>query len=285
MRRGRALALVAGAALACAVTAPAAHADPSSSARVRALAHAAADDPAALRALRRIDVVDGRRVDLAGALGGARGAALRARLTVLAAQAGTGGGPASGSAPAEARDILADDRFHQHLPQPLRRPLERLGRAIERLWAALPGGPGGRWGIAVVAAAVLAALLAARGIRRRGAAAPAPAAGVARAGVAADDGPDALERRAGEAEAAGDHALAVRLRFRAGLVRLGERDAIPYRPSLTTAEARRRLRSQPFDRLATDFEAIAYGGRPAGGADSDAARAGWRDVLAKAGRR
>jgi Domain of unknown function (DUF4129) len=95
----------------------------------------------------------------------------------------------------------------------------------------------------------------------------------------APEGPVALERRADEAERARDHALAVRLRFRAGLMRLGEREVIPYRPSLTTAEARRRLRSEPFDRLATDFDAIAYGGRAAGDDDARAAREGWREVL------
>jgi hypothetical protein len=249
---------------------------------VRGLARRAAGDAAALAALRRVDSVDGRPVALAAALRDARGPALRARLRVLARDAGAGD-PAPADAGRRARAVLAERRFHERLPQPLKRPLQRLGEWLEGLWHGIPGGPGGRWTFAVVAVALIAAAVSLRGIRRgRGAAA---AAGAGPGARTAPDGPAALERRADEAERAGDHALAVRLRFRAGLQRLGEREAIPYRPSLTTAEARRRLRSEPFDRLAADFDAIAYGGRPAAEDDTRAARSGWRDVLAGSGPR
>jgi hypothetical protein len=260
--------------------APAAHARDAPVAEVRALAVRAANDPAALERLRAIDSVDGRPVAIAAALDGAEGAALRARLRVLARDADTRAG-AGDAAPADARRraraVLAEGRFHQRLPQPLKRPLERLGDWLDDLFAWLPGGPSGRWLYAIVAVAVVAAVLSLRGIRRGRGAAASAAGGPG--GRAASEGPAALETRADEAERAGDHALAVRLRFRAGLMRLGEREAIPYRPSLTTAEARRRLRSESFDRLATDFDAIAYGGRAARDEDAEAARSGWREVL------
>jgi hypothetical protein len=275
--------LLAAVALAAALGAPpAADARGASAAEVRALAARAARDPAALATLRRVDSVDGRPVALGAALRGADGPALRARLRVLAGEAGAGD-PAPADAGRRARAVLAEGRFHQRLPQPLKRPLERLGDWLDRLWHRLPGGPGGRWVFAVLAVAAITVAVSLRGIRRRrGAAASAVAGPGART---APEGPAALERRADEAERAGDHALAVRLRFRAGLQRLGERQAIPYRPSLTTAEARRRLRSEPFDRLAADFDAIAYGGRVAAEKDASAARSGWRDVLAGVGSR
>jgi uncharacterized protein DUF4129 len=279
VRRRPALALAAAAVAACASFAvPAgAAAGAATAAQVGALAARATDDPAALRALRAIDTVDGRPVDVAAALGDARGAALRARLRLLARQAGEGGAPPA-DARRRARAVLSERRFRQSLPQPFKRPLQRLGDWLQSLWDRLPGGPGGRWGLAIVAVAIAAAAVSLRGVRRRRGTAECAAAARAPGGAAAE-GAAALERRADEAERAGDHALAVRLRFRAGLMRLGERDAIPYRPSLTTAEARRRLRSEPFDRLAADFDQIAYGGRAARDEDARAAREGWREVL------
>jgi Domain of unknown function (DUF4129) len=277
-RRAGALAAMVAAAVAAFAIAPAAEARDASAAQVRALAaRAAQGDGAALALLRGVDAVDGRRVALRAALRGADGPALRARLRVLARAADTGDAAPAG-ARGRARAILAEGRFHRRLPQPLKRPLERLGDWLNGLWNGLPGGPGVRWVYAIVAVALIAAIVSVRGIRRRrGAPAPPDARPGARP---APEGPAALERRADEAERAGDHALAVRLRFRAGLQRLGEREAIPYRPSLTTAEARRRLRSERFDRLAADFDAIAYGGRAAAEEDARAARSGWREVLA-----
>jgi Domain of unknown function (DUF4129) len=245
--------------------------------QVRALALRAAGDPAALRALRAIDTVDGRPVDVAAALGDARGAALRSRLRVLAREAGTEAG-APADARRRARAVLSERRFRESLPQPFKGPLQRLGDWLQGLWNRLPGGAGGRWGLAIIAVAIVTAAVSLRGVRRRRGTAEGVAAFGGPGGLAAE-GAAALESRADEAERAGDHALAVRLRFRAGLMRLGERDVIPYRPSLTTAEARRRLRSAPFDRLAADFDQITYGGRVARDDDARAAREGWREVL------
>jgi hypothetical protein len=97
--------------------------------------------------------------------------------------------------------------------------------------------------------------------------------------------PDELERAAERAERDGQLDRALRLRFRAGLLRLGDRGAIRYRPSLTTGEVRRALGSETFDELARTFETVAYGGRDAVGDDLAAARREWPRVVAGATRR
>jgi hypothetical protein len=96
--------------------------------------------------------------------------------------------------------------------------------------------------------------------------------------------PADLERAADAAEHAGQLDVAVRLRFRAGLLRLGDRGAIRYRPSVTTNEVRRVLGSDAFDELARTFDAIAYGGRDAEPPDVDAARREWPRIVAGAGK-
>jgi hypothetical protein len=104
-------------------------------------------------------------------------------------------------------------------------------------------------------------------------------------GVVRDD-PAALEAAAAEAEARGDLALAVRLRFRAGLVRL-DRDAhaIAYRPSIPNAEVRAELASPVFDDLADTFEGITYGGNEAEPTDTADARRAWPRVVETARRK
>ena len=94
--------------------------------------------------------------------------------------------------------------------------------------------------------------------------------------------PAALERAADAAEREERWEEAVRLRFRAGLLRLDARRIVGYRPSLTTGEVRRALGSPAFDAVGRDFDAIAYGGRAAGPDDAGAARAGWAEVLSAA---
>jgi hypothetical protein len=98
------------------------------------------------------------------------------------------------------------------------------------------------------------------------------------------ENPDELERAADAAERAGRLDEAVRLRFRAGLLRLGDRGAIRYRPSVTTNEVRRVLGSDTFEELARTFEAVAYGGQEATPPDVDSARRDWPRVVSSAGR-
>jgi hypothetical protein len=277
-------ALVAGAVAVLVLAAPrAAGADAVSPAQLRQLAAQAEHDPSALAALRRVDRVGGRRVDLAGALRGARGAALRARLREL--QAPAGAVPAAG-AQADARDILAQQRFRgSDLPGPFHGLLERLSRWLHKLdgvfdWLndLLPGGDAVVWIVLAALVCAIAAIVARRVLSGRVSASEAAAAA---AGAAPEDA-RALERRADEAEAAGDLATALRLRFRAGLLRLDERGAIEFRPSISTYEVRRALRSEDFDSLAATFDDVVYGGRPPAEDDLSSARERWPRVVAGA---
>jgi hypothetical protein len=184
-----------------------------------------------------------------------------------------------------ARDILSDRRFRSEpAPRPLRGVLDwigdRLRPVVEWIGRVLGHVPGWVWlGLAFAAVLAIVARVVVGGNRRR-----VTTAG-SRDGKAARDRPEdpaALERAADEAERAGNLERALRLRFRAGLLRLGARGAIRYRPSVTTGEVRRALGSETFDELAGTFEAVAYGGQPAAPPDIDAARREWPHVLEKA---
>jgi hypothetical protein len=254
--------------------------------QVRALAARASQDPAALAELRRIDRVDGVRMDLGRALKGTAGRSLDARLRVLAA--GPAGVPAAtGPARDEARSILAQRRYRgSSVPRPLHGFLHWLGRKFAFVgdafnWLAdlIPGADATLWTILGALLVGGAVAVVSRLARRRAAR---QIAGVeARAQRAID--PAELERLAGEAERRGELEAAIRLRFRAGLLRLAGARAIPRRDSITTREVRRTLRLPEFDSLAADFDEIVYGRRDPQERDVEAARRDWPQVLAKAG--
>jgi hypothetical protein len=96
--------------------------------------------------------------------------------------------------------------------------------------------------------------------------------------------PGRLEREADSAERRGDLDLALRLRFRAGLLRLDRAGSIRFRPSITSGQVARQLRMRDFDDLAITFDAVAYGGRHASADDVSSARAAWPRVVEQAGR-
>ena len=267
--------------LALAAPAPAA-AEDVSAAELRALAQRAADDPAALERLRGVDSVDGAPADVGGGLGAASGAELRERLEALAGQAGERV-EMSGDPRADAREIVAQRRFRGTRVQgPFRGLLDRIGRWLEplgdlvpRLDRALPGGRAVVWTLLALAMLGLGWLLGGRTIRRRAALA---AAGGRDAGERRES-PAELERQAEEAQRRGDYEAALRLRFRAGLLRLDARGTIHYRPSLQTYEVAGALRKVEFDRLSAGFGEVVYGGRPASAEDVEAARRDWEAVL------
>jgi hypothetical protein len=191
----------------------------------------------------------------------------------------------------DALDILDDRRFRDDpAPRPLRGPLEWIGdrlRDLRDLVAdALDAVPGPTW-TAIAAVAVLAAALLVWWLVRRHGRAGGDGAGTRVGGARRPprETAAALEHAAEDAERAGDFERALRLRFCAGLLRLGERGVIRYRPSLTTGEVRRLLGSETFDDLAARFEEVAYGGERAGVGDVDAARSGWARVVEDASHR
>jgi hypothetical protein len=267
--------------------APAATGVDISGAELRDLAGRAATDPAARATLERIDAVDGQPVDVGRALRGAEGDDLERRLDLVAEGAG-GAPPPSGSPSREAGRVLDERRFHDpDLPQPLRRPLEWTGERIEWLAGqiARPFGGLGSWvGWAILAALlVLAATFVALRLVRRG---TPEAAGTQHGGHEPErPGPSALERQADACEAAGELREAIRLRFRAGTMRLAAAGAIPRTDAITSGDIAARLRLAEFAGLATSFDRIVYGGRPAGREDARLAREGWDAVMRQIGSR
>lgn len=272
----------------CVLVTPAV-ASAASGARVRELASRAQSSATALERLRSITVVDGRPADLRSALQTSAPDELQARLRLLAAGAGTGTGAVPlGDARAQAHSILRERRFRgSSVPRPfhgalvwLGKRLEPIGRAFHRLARVVPGGRWTLWVILAAAVVLLSSVVATRTAKRRGAQA---LERDERGRVSQSLDPRQLEREANEAEAAGDVARALRLRFRAGLLRLGRARIVPLRASLTSGEARRILRLPEFDALARTHDEVTYGGRAARAQDAADARERWPQVLAAKG--
>jgi len=186
----------------------------------------------------------------------------------------------------EARQILAERRFRgTSLPRPFHRFFSWLAdrlHFVARGWDWLAGhigGPNVLWAIVGAIVLLIVVALGARTARRR---TEVEALGLGRRRRGRSEDPADLERLADEAERRGDLEVALRLRFRAGLLRLGRAKALPLRPSLRTREARRTLGSARFDRLALDFDEVVYGRRPPSTDDIEAARSEWPHVVAEA---
>lgn len=187
---------------------------------------------------------------------------------------------------ADAREILDGREFRDtDLPRPLEDPFERLGRLIQdafnELVEVLPGGGVTAWALAAAVLLLAGAVLAARVTRRQ----VARDMVRARAALTQEEDPRALLRAAEDAERGADLELALRLRFRAGLLDLDRRGLLAVSPAMPTGAIRRELDSRTFDRLAASFEEVAYGGRAAEREDVDVARQEWPRVREEAGAR
>ena len=265
--------LVATALAALAAAAPAS-AQEVTRAELRDLAERARDDPAALQELREVEQVDGEPVALETALVGAEGRPLERRLETLAESLGDPAAPAPEERPearGDAEQILSEGRYREEDDGV--NPFGWLGGLSLLFWLGL--------GVAVVVVSLLVALSIAR--RRSELAVQAH-----------PDGPAAVERRvdlasledeAADAERQGDFERALRLLFRAGLLRLHRARAIVLRDSLTTGQVRRELRSREFDGVARVFDEVTYGRRPAERRDVTDSRRRWEAVLEEAGAR
>jgi len=202
--------------------------------------------------------------------------------------------PDPGAARRAARSILSEQRFRpEHLPRPLEGVLRWIGDRFAPVGDFLGKafGPvldfsGTTSGMVVVGLvlAVAVGMIARMVARRR----------LARERRVHHDhadlehfgrDPRELERAADDAEARGELALAIRLRFRAGLLRLDEQGVIAFRPSLPTRAVARRLDNATFDRLAREFDFVAYGFHEPSLDEIAVSKQEWQQVLAEVGRR
>jgi hypothetical protein len=188
----------------------------------------------------------------------------------------------------QARDILDQRRYQPaDVPRPFEGALDWLGDRLrpigdffDRLLSSWPGR------LALIAGLIALVAVVTTAIARRRGRGVSPGGGRGRRRIGEESlDPGQLERDADAAERRGDLDLALRLRFRAGLLRLDAAGAIRFRPSLTSGEVRRRLRLPTFDDLALTFDEVAYGGRRASAGDVGTAREHWPRVLADARRR
>lgn len=225
----------------------------------------------------------------AGAVAGLAALGFLATGTRAAAQNSGGFGLPAEDARRIVSDILTDPRF---TPRQNETIFTRLGRALTGFvqrainWfnrVVLGVGEdsaGGRflfWTIVTVLIIVLAAVVASRLARRRS-----EAAAVSRRQhdeTEPPETPETLEAKAELALTEGRDEDAIRLYYQAGLIRLGNRGIIEYRPSLTSGEVAERLRLAVFDHIAGSFDSIAYGHRPAGPDEAAASKNGWQELL------
>ncbi len=178
-----------------------------------------------------------------------------------------------------ARRILAQRRFQpEKSPQPLRRPITWIGQKINDLTSPLfrvLGRSG--WILVVVSVVALVMVVAFATYVGRGRIQSHQDRRLLEAGPEVD--PATLDAAANRAVTAGDHELALRLRFKAGLIRLERAGRIAPSLGRTNGDVRRQLSSESFESLADRFDEVIYGGEPATEADDERTRTGWRDVL------
>jgi hypothetical protein len=190
----------------------------------------------------------------------------------------------------QARAILSQPRYRgSSVPRPLHGALVWVGeklapvaRPFHWLGRHLPGGDATVWAILAGLVIFIAVLIAGHAAGRRGGR---RLEQLESERLPSDAGPAQLERAADVAERSGDHELALRLRFRAGLLRLARARIIPLPDSVTSGQVRRLLRLSEFDALARTHDEVVYGGREASADDVAVARESWPQVVAAAGSR
>jgi hypothetical protein len=202
------------------------------------------------------------------------------------------GGPAQSAAQAraQARAILAERRFQKpQTPHPLRPLLHAIGDVVlplvrwvgHHLFNWLPNSHSPLWWAIAAVVVGVAIFFVVRLIRKR----VLVAEGGGVRGLPGREqrvDPARLEREAEAAEARGELELALRLRFRAGLLRLQRAKVVPARDSLTSGDVQRRLRLPEFNRVAAIFDEVVYGRRPVSAVDVAELQDGWQRILVKA---
>lgn len=248
--------------------------------RLTDLAARAESDPAALDELRGVTSIGDEPVDMAAILD-APPASVAARLKSIAEMGDTAAAAPASELAETARSILAGseydrgegvrgeslsarlaDLINRYFPEPIARLLTST-----TLWI-----------IAGLVALGLVLAFAFRTSRRRAYefSVDSKNGSADFEGLSADE----MELAADAAEASGRLDEAVRLRFRAGLLRLGDVGAIRYSDSISTAAVSSRIGSTDFDTVAGTFDRVHYGKIGADQGDVDEARERWPRVLA-----
>ena len=190
-----------------------------------------------------------------------------------------------------AEAIVSEGRFHQPpVPDPLHGvvewvgnavtdPFNAIGRLVVHLGQVLPGGIAGAWAVGAALLVFASWML----ISRRARSQLGQVLGEAGAGGRAT--PFELEREAARAERAGLWDEAVRLRFRAGILLVGERLELQSTETVPNHVIGRRLHSRRFDSLAERFDEVTYGGDVATAGDAQQQREGWPELLRELGGR
>ncbi len=185
---------------------------------------------------------------------------------------------------AEAERILSEERFHEtELPRPLQGVLDWIGERLrpigDFLDRVVPGNDNVVWLLLAAIVLLLAVLVATQLVRRRG---PGAERRSARAqGIESALDATALEADADAAELAGELERALRLRFRAGVLRLAERRQLDDPSSITTGALVRRFGSDAFVAGARSFDEGVYGRRRPTPEDARRVREAWETVLAR----
>ena len=184
---------------------------------------------------------------------------------------------------AAAERILSARQYHEtELPRPLRGVLDWLGDRLQPIGGLvdriLPGGENVVWLVLAAVVLLLAIVFATRLVGKRG---PGAERGFAQARSVGSLDAAQLERDADAAESAGDLERALRLRFRAGVLRLLERRQLDDGTSITTGALVRRFRSDAFAAGARSFDEVVYGRRQPTPDDARRVREAWEAVLAR----
>lgn len=247
----------------------------------RGLIDAAADE-GSISELRGVTSVDGQTVDLGPILTGDAEDIARRLDALDIGEVTRTRDPAA--ARAAAQSILAGDRFGEpDHPRPFAGLLDRITGWLRGPWESLLErfNTLSGWGKAAVLAIAAAILLSAGWALARLLAKRRPGPSDPQTLQTTSlrvEGPEELERAAEAAEDERDYGLAVRLRFRAGLLRLADGGVIDFRPSDTSLSLRRKVHSPVFDNLADRFDAIVYGRQHATPEDAEEARLKWRSL-------
>ena len=178
--------------------------------------------------------------------------------------------------------VLAEPRFQTPAESWWDRFLARLLSEAARLFAALIdaiGGPAVAAVIALLLVGVIVLFVAFRLAGRRASDIEArqTLARMIERGV----DPDEMLRQAAAASRNGDHRNAVRYRFVGGVLDIARRGRIRYEPGLTTEGIARQVDDPTFDDLASQFDAIVYGGREASATDDEASQRMWDQLRSR----